>query len=166
MILILYILDEEWGDEDEWEWEADEEIEQENSTKISKIPSPPPPPVAPTKTVNGINGIVNGSSAMNGHKSNGYTKTSGVINHEDQEIEEVNGKADIKIEGNLLTIKRNGPIDWSDDEYEDDEEETDILSLAPPPAPPAPPPPPPVPPPPPPSLPAGNFCKTYWRLHV
>ena len=53
------------------------------------------------------------------------------------------GKADIKIQGNLLTINRKGPVDWSDDEYDE--------SPAPPPPPPPPPPPKsPIPPPPPP----------------
>ena len=165
-----YILDEEWGDEDEWEWEADnEDIDKPNSesniTKTSKLPSPPPAP-APLSNIKTVNGV-NGNLMMNGlHKNNGAPppsngthnnrKSSTVINHEDQEIEEVNGKADIKIEGNLLTIKRTGPIDWSDDEYEE-EEELIPTSLPPPP----PPPPPPVPPPPPPPMPAGmffNFC--------
>ena len=66
--------------------------------------------------------------------------------HDDEDDDkpvDANGKADIKIQGNLLTINRNGQVDWSDDEYED--------SPAPPPPPPPPPPPKsPVPPPPPP----------------
>ena len=97
---------------------------------------------------------MNGVGHKNGLVSNGTScnKTSAVINEEDQEIEEVKGIADIKIEGNLLTIKRNGPIDWSDDEYEEEEEDIEP-EIEPPPPPP--PPPPPVPPPPPP-LPPGE----------
>ena len=54
--------------------------------------------------------------------TNGNLKNH-VINAEDNEIEEVTGKADIQIDGNLLKINRKGPVDWSDDEYEDDEED-------------------------------------------
>ena len=74
--------------------------------------------------------------------TNGNLKNH-VINAEDNEIEEVTGKADIQIDGNLLKINRKGPVDWSDDEYEDD-----IPAPPPPPSAPAPPPPPPPPPPP------------------
>ena len=64
---------------------------------------------------------------------------NGVI--EEDKPHDATGKADIKIQGNLLTIKRKGPAEWSDDEYDES------------PAPPPPPPPPPkspIPPPPPP----------------
>lgn len=159
----LSVSDEEWGDDDEWEWEADaEDIDKPNSesnmTKTSKLPSPAPAPLSNFKTVNGVNSnlMMNGLHIDNSAPppSNGThnnRKSSAVINHEDQEIEEVNGKADIKIEGNLLTIKRNGPIDWSDDEYEEEEEEEELIPTS---LPPPPPPPPPVPPPPPPPMPA------------
>ena len=172
----MYILDEEWGDDDEWEWEADaEDIDKPNSesnmTKTSKLPSPAPAPLSNFKTVNGVNSnlMMNGLHIDNSAPppSNGThnnRKSSAVINHEDQEIEEVNGKADIKIEGNLLTIKRNGPIDWSDDEYEEEEEEEELIPTS---LPPPPPPPPPVPPPPPPPMPAGMyFCFLYLKFMV
>jgi len=58
------------------------------------------------------------------------------------------GKANITIDGSLITIDRTKPVDWSDDEFEDDEEET-TNAPPPPPPPPAPPGPPPPPPPPP-----------------
>ena len=62
---------------------------------------------------------------------------------EDENPIDAKGKADIKIQGNLLTINRNGPVEWSDDEYDE--------STKPPPPPPSPPPPKsPIPPPPPP----------------
>ena len=80
---------------------------------------------------------------------------NGKEEQEEEKAVDAKGKADIKIQGNLLTIKRNGPVDWSDDEYED----------SPAPAPPPPPPPPPkspVPPPPPP--PPGPGKKIYLVL--
>ena len=136
--------DEEWGEEDEWEWEAEAE-EEEISNPVKAVNGN-----SINGNVNGcnINGVMNGVSHKNGLVSNGTScnKSSTVINEEDQEIEEVKGKADIKIEGNLLTIKRNGPIDWSDDEYEEDEEEIEPPPPPPPPPPPVPPPPPPLPP--------------------
>ena len=60
---------------------------------------------------------------------------------EEEKPVDAKGSADIKIQGNLLTIKRNGNVEWSDEEYEE----------SPAPAPPPPPPPKsPIPPPPPP----------------
>ena len=108
---------------------------------------------------NGTTKQSNGTALSNGLNSsntaNGYH-----INEEDTEIEEVNGKADIKIQGNLLKIERTGPVEWSDDEYEEDEEEeyekeVEEPKIAPP-APPPPPPAPPAPPPPPPPMPPGG----------
>ena len=60
------------------------------------------------------------------------------------------GKAQITITENLVTIDRS-KVDWSDDEFEEEEDET--------PAAPAPPPPPPAPPapPPPPGMPGDKF---------
>lgn len=64
------------------------------------------------------------------------------------------GKANIKIDGSLLTIDRSKPVVWSDDEFEEDDETSPRVSSVP--APPKPPPPPraprapPAPPPPPP----------------
>lgn len=88
-------------------------------------------------------------TTQNGHLTNGINMTNGksnghIINIEDTVIEEATGKADIQIQGNLLKIARNGPVEWSDDEYEDEEEK--IPPPPPPPPPPAPPPPPPAPP--------------------
>jgi len=59
------------------------------------------------------------------------------------------GKANITITENLVTIDRS-KVDWSDDEFEEDEEEAAPVSVPPPPPPP---PGPPVPPPPPPAPP-------------
>jgi len=58
------------------------------------------------------------------------------------------GKAQITITENLVTIDRS-KVDWSDDEYEDDEEDSPASVPPPPPPPPAPPAPPPPPPGPP-----------------
>lgn len=66
--------------------------------------------------------------------------------------EEAAGKADIKIDGTLVTIDRSKPVDWSDDEFEEDDEEPKAETTTAPPPPPPPPPaanaPPPPPPPP------------------
>ena len=120
--------DEEWGDDDEWEWESEEEEENEipdpfaNGT--NKKDTFDKPKLSSSEAIqNGINITI--TNHMNGE------------NEKDAEDKAVDatGKADIKIQGNLLTIKRNGPVEWSDDECEE--------SPAPPPAPPPPPPPPP-----------------------
>jgi len=72
--------------------------------------------------------------------SNGDVEDEEEWEYEEDEVDDkANTKADIKIEGNLITIDRS-KVDWSDDEFEEE--------ASPPPAPP--PPPPPVPPPPPP----------------
>merc|ERR1711994_1219780 len=75
----------------------------------------------------------------------------GITNHmngsngveDDDTPQDAKGKADINIKGNLLTINRNGPVEWSDDEYEESPAKA-------PPPPPPPPPKSPIPPPPPP----------------
>ena len=91
--------------------------------------------------------VCNGDLAhTNGHHVNG-------INVEDKIVEEATGTADIQIQGNLLKIARTGPVDWSDDEYEDDTAKKPPASI---PAPPPPPPPAPAPPPPPPPKPPGK----------
>ena len=133
--------------------------EMETNSNLQQLT---PLPVKQTDKIslNGSNNLVNGSSGMNTGtgNDNGYDENSVVhngnhnnshgINIEDREIEEAKGKADIQIEGNLLKIARTGPVDWSDDEYEDEEEEVNTIPIPPPPPPPAPPPPPPPPPPP------------------
>ena len=133
--------------------------EMETNSNLQQLT---PLPVKQTDKIslNGSNNLVNGSSGMKTGtgNDNGYDENSVVqngnhnnghgINIEDREIEEAKGKADIQIEGNLLKIARTGPVDWSDDEYEDDEEEVNTIPIPPPPPPPAPPPPPPPPPPP------------------
>ena len=64
----------------------------------------------------------------------------------EDEAKDAEGKAQITITENLVTIDRS-KVDWSDDEYEEDEEEASVPPPPPPPpAPPAPPPPPPGPP--------------------
>jgi len=62
------------------------------------------------------------------------------------------GQANITIQGNLLTIDRSKPTEWSDDEFEEEDE-----PAAAPPPPPPPPPAPPAPPPPPPPPPGTNL---------
>ena len=64
-----------------------------------------------------------------------------------EEPKDEEGKAQITITENLVTIDRS-KVDWSDDEFEEDEDETpaSVPPPPPPPAPPAPPPPPPGPP--------------------
>ena len=64
-----------------------------------------------------------------------------------EEAKDEEGKAQITITENLVTIDRS-KVDWSDDEFEEEEDETPA-SVPPPPAPPAPPAPPPPPPGPP-----------------
>ena len=131
--------DEEWGDDEEWEWESegeeeDQEIPEPFTNGISKTEiNNKPNLTAAEKLQNGINITI--TNHMNGVHDD----------EDDDKPVDANGKADIKIQGNLLTINRNGQTDWSDDEYEE--------SPAPAPPPPPPPPPPPkspVPPPPPP----------------
>ena len=76
----------------------------------------------------------------------GPAKCNGVKN--DDKPVDAEGKANITITGNLVTIDRS-KVDWSDDEFdeEDDEPETAVPPPPPPPpGPPAPPPPPPGPP--------------------
>ena len=63
------------------------------------------------------------------------------------------GKAQITITENLVTIDRS-KVDWSDDEFEEDDSPTGVPP--PPPAPPA----PPAPPPPPPGMPGTRSTKT------
>ena len=106
---------------------------------------------------NGTSNGTNNTAKQNGTLSNGIANGHH-INEEDHQIEEVNGKADIKIQGNLLKIERTGPVEWSDDEYEDDEEEVEENNDIPPPPPP-PPPPTNIPPPPPPPPPTQNSSK-------
>lgn len=101
-----------------------------------------------TPVTNGISTMKNGNHANNGNHAT--QNGNGHINHindDDKVVEEAKGKADIKIQGNLLRIARTEPVDWSDDEYEDEEEPEEKVA---PPAPPPPPPPAPAPPPPPP----------------
>jgi len=71
---------------------------------------------------------------------------------EEEEVEETKpedaeGKANITIDGSLITIDRS-KVDWSDDEFEEEDEPQPKAAPAPPPPPPAPGPPPPPPPPP------------------
>ncbi len=106
---------------------------------------------APPSGGGGKANLYNGSSTTNGH-NHSPTITNGIGNVEDKIVEEATGKADIQIQGNLLKIARTGPVDWSDDEYEEEEEEKKERPQAP--APPPPPPPKPAPPPPPP-MPSG-----------
>ena len=170
------IAEAEWGEEDEWEWESEEEAEepQNNGSNGMKMPTTTNNGngyTATNGTSNGTTKQSNGTALSNGNNStttaNGYH-----INEEDNEIEEVNGKADIKIQGNLLKIERTGPVEWSDDEYEEEEEEYEDEEKeveepkTVPPAPPPPPPAPPAPPPPPPMPPGGmstSILSLAWR---
>jgi len=74
-----------------------------------------------------------------------HENCNGMIEEKPKDAE---GKANIKIDGNLVTIDRTKPIDWSDDEFEESDDEEPTTSAPPPPPPP--PPAAPAPPPPPP----------------
>ncbi len=53
-LIVCFCLEEDWGDEGEWEWEEEEEEPEEIvPAKKPVIPTPPPPPV---------NGQTNGNS--------------------------------------------------------------------------------------------------------
>lgn len=72
-------------------------------------------------------------------------KCNGVAN--DEKPVDAQGKANIIITENLVTIDRS-KVDWSDDEFEEEDEEPTNNVAPPPPPPPGPPAPPPPPPPP------------------
>jgi len=160
--------EEAWGEDDEWEWES-EEGEDQKGHENSEVKMPQQLQLATNGLTNNSNGTANGATdaktTTNWHSNlqNG-TANGHHINEEDNVIEEVNGKADIKIQGNLLKIERTGPVEWSDDEYEEEEVEEEYeqedhkkIEVAPASAPPPPPPPPmPPAPPPPPPMPSGS----------
>ena len=89
------------------------------------------------------------ADAENGEEEEGEWEWEEEEEEAEDKPEDATGKAAITIDGNLLKINR-GPVDWSDDEFEDDDDEP--KAVAPPPPPPAPPAPPPPPPPPGPGL--------------
>ena len=159
--VIIVFTEEEWGEDDEWEWEESEPEEEEEtkepmkSIKSEKISNGVVKNGSSNAIVNGT--MKNGSGTTNGNMTNGNLSNGHAINIEDTEIEEAKGKANIQIEGNLLKIARTGPVDWSDDEYEDEE-------IAPPPPPPPPPAPAPPPPPPPPPGNGNLSVLAFWLL--
>jgi len=87
------------------------------------------------------------------------TKCNGVLN--DDKPVDAEGKANITITENLVTIDRS-KIDWSDDEFEEEDEEP-AKTVAPPPPPPPPGPPAPPPPPPPTLAPPGVDRKPSFK---
>jgi len=87
------------------------------------------------------------------------TKCNGVANNE--KPVDAEGKANITITENLVTIDRS-KVDWSDDEFEDEDEEPP-KTVAPPPPPPPPGPPAPPPPPPPTLAPPGVDRKSSFK---
>jgi len=87
------------------------------------------------------------------------TKCNGVANNE--KPADAEGKANITITENLVTIDRS-KVDWSDDEFEDEDEEPP-KTVAPPPPPPPPGPPAPPPPPPPTLAPPGVDRKSSFK---
>jgi len=83
-------------------------------------------------------------------------KCNGILNENPVDKD---GKANIKVDGNMVTIERMKPVDLSDEEFDDD----DGATTAPPPPPP--PPAPPAPPaPPPPSQGCGQSIKNSERV--
>ena len=95
--------EEAWGEDDEWEWESEEEGEDQKGRENSDVKMPPPP--ATNGLTSNSNGIANDSADAkpNWHSNlqNG-TANGHHINEEDNVIEEVNGKADIKIQGDFF----------------------------------------------------------------
>ena len=104
------------------------------------------------------------ADAENGEGEEGEWEWEEEEEEAEDKPEDATGKAAITIDGNLLKINR-GPVDWSDDEFEDDDDEPKAVA---PPAAPLPPPPPPLPPAPPsPTLhSAGGTHKLWFFIHM